>query len=204
MNRVKYIMISILFLIYLFSMSSITLANDEYPIPQMYMSWRYLGDWDYLYLRVGEHHRFYDNGSYDPDPGGSIVEWLYGVYDYLDYDYDEYTYSESYFDRDDGFDYAWDAPGCYYVKLYVRDNDDPEHYEHWSHQNPLGWQYPTYWCDYCPVCVVEADLDIDGVSDMDEEDPGGYLVVDGERQLLKLDVKPYDELPFDILHEGYV
>ena len=113
------------------------------------------------------------SGSYDPD-GGSGPTWAAGIkIFYWNYG-DGYACTETWEAASDGLPdgktiHKYTTPGCYQLTFTVTDNDAAE-------GDPPN-KTDTY---TCWITAVALDLDIDGVSDDDEQNPGGYVSVNDD------------------------
>jgi len=108
------------------------------------------------------------NGDWSYDTDGYIVTWQWDVW----YHNGEWTKIDTKYGEVTS--YVVSDPGSYRFNLRVRDNDGE-------------------WCDYpdlCYVYVVEVDLNISGVDDDDELDPGGYVGLNGDREIISLSIEP--------------
>jgi hypothetical protein len=136
-------------LVWLFCSTSISYACNPTPTPV-------IDGPDTRYVSAGEtvyFHGEYPYYSHDNDEGGFSIteyEWNFPSADYVT---DEETGSPI---------VRWDSPGGpYEVELMVKDDEG-----YWSVEP-----------DTCTVYVIKVDLDIVGVSEGDEDDPGGYIAV---------------------------
>ncbi len=117
----KLIYTSLMILIYLFTMKTECYACDQSP--EVILSLQRFG----VYLNIGETDHFYSL-SYDPDDGSyedthiGITAWSWRIEDETGY----IVYYDDYGEGGDSFlDYQFTNAGKYKVRLWVKDNDNP-------------------------------------------------------------------------------
>lgn len=174
------------------SLVSESYACDQDPVAEFDTIGPYLVSENMYYVPVGVDITFNGSGfyppysgSYDPD-GGTGPTWAAGIKTWFWIFGDGYAYAETWDNAPDGMadgqtTHKYTTPGCYELKFKVYDNDAAEGGTE-DHTDTLT----------CGVTAVALDLGIDGVSDDDEENPGGFVSV-GDLKKINLSVSPTDQ-----------